>query len=1130
KSEMSAVSAESRVTESSFNRLANFTNRTWQMFAAGAAALLGVVLGLKSAALEAARMSDVYGQVQKYTGETADGVAALNDELKKMDTRTARDELNRLMGEAGKLGVTGKDNLLQFAKAADIIQVSLGDDLGADAVKNIGKLTYMFGVQDKMGMEKSILAVGSAINEVGQKSTASEPYLLEFTNRLSGMGVAAGLTIPQIIGFGSVLDQNAQQVEMSSTAMNKFISTLATKSENVAKAIGVPAAKLKKAVGEDMNAALLMVFEQLNKKGGLIDLAPLFSDLGAEGARAASVITILASKFKDVGTEQALASKSFADGTSVVKEFNVQNNTMQAKVDKSKKAFLDASETLGKSLSPAFLHSTNAAVYMIKALSQLPEWLSENKGLLLTLTVTLGIYTIELMRNSIAVKLNAAETFISNTWTKAGIVIDYLAAAAKALLTGNITRARAAMRLLNAEMVLNPWVALGVVIAAITVLLYKLATSQTAVQKAWKEFNINSQIEIQTADQLFTAVKKTNEGTAERKKLIDQINTKYGQYLTNQLTEKSNLDDIAEAQKTVNIALREKIAIETKEKAKSDLTKTSVEKQVKSFKDLGDAYTKAFGEDAGLIMKREFEDKLNANPDFMGLTTVDEQKRLWQKFGWKAKDVIYYMNKYTLERRDLQDKLNAIDKQFEGIYNGPYDPNKSNLSGEAIVTGTRGKKKPTTTTTTLTDKETPYDKELKLKEQFFKDEEAVNKKAYADEIIGEEVFHDWMYNAKLDFLNEKLKLDKKYKKDTTATEIEISDLIISENEYWNNKIKAEAEKLLKEEKKTNKDTEKETKDHLKRIEEIRSEFGLQGLKLTYTKQLDLLKEKLQAEKATEEETAQAIADFKRKVAEDYINKGAEIAGKLSQAVVNLQEMETIAVDARYAKEIAAAEKAGKDTTALQEQVEEEKKAIKKKYAGIDFAITTAKIIGETAAAIMKASPNVPLQIAEGILGATQLGLALAQFNSVQQLWTGGFTEPGGKYKPAGIVHAGEFVANQEAVNHSPMRKVFNLVDHAQRTNSVARITNDDIIRSLSVRSGYANGGFVGGNSVTNNNGISTGQLIAAIQAATAENTAVNAALLTEIQKGIKANVSASGKNGVVEAVSQYNKLITNAGR
>jgi len=269
------------------------------------------------------------------------------------------------------------------------------------------------------------------------------------------------------------------------------------------------------------------------------------------------------------------------------------------------------------------------------------------------------------------------------------------------------------------------------------------------------------------------------------------------------------------------------------------------------------------------------------------------------------------------------------------------------------------------------------------------------------------------------------------------------------------------------------------------------------------------------------------------LAEDYINDTANIASKASEALSNIIDIETTAVEVKYEKQIKAAEQAGQDTTALTEKMEEEKKAIKKKYAGIDFAITSAKIIAETAAAIMKAAPNVPLQIAEGILGATQLGIAMGEFSKVQNLWTGGFTDPGDKYAPRGIVHAGEFVGNQDATYHTPTRKVFNLIDHAQRTNTVARITNEDIARVVGVRKGFADGGFtspMGSPGAGGSYGISKEDLAWSISQAMQGNNAVIAALAAQLERGIKAKVSVSGNDGIAEATNTYNRYIKNASR
>ena len=83
------------------------------------------------------KMSDVYADVMKYTGLTSEEVKTLNDELKKIDTRTPTEQLNILAGEAGKLGIQGVKNIRDFVEAADIINIALGEDLGEGAVKNI---------------------------------------------------------------------------------------------------------------------------------------------------------------------------------------------------------------------------------------------------------------------------------------------------------------------------------------------------------------------------------------------------------------------------------------------------------------------------------------------------------------------------------------------------------------------------------------------------------------------------------------------------------------------------------------------------------------------------------------------------------------------------------------------------------------------------------------------------------------------------------------------------------------------------------------------------------------------------------------------------------------------------------
>ncbi len=174
-----------------------------------------------------------------------------------MDTRTARAQLNDLAGDAGRLGITSKQQILDFVEAADQIYVALGEDLGEDAVKNIGKLAQMFGESDRLGLRGAMLATGSVINELAQSSSAAEGYIMEFANRLAGVGNQAGLSQAQIMAFGSVLDQNAVNVEKGATALQNVFTALFKNPAKMAQAAGLEVQKFTELLSTDANAALI---------------------------------------------------------------------------------------------------------------------------------------------------------------------------------------------------------------------------------------------------------------------------------------------------------------------------------------------------------------------------------------------------------------------------------------------------------------------------------------------------------------------------------------------------------------------------------------------------------------------------------------------------------------------------------------------------------------------------------------------------------------------------------------------------------------------------------------------------------------------------------------------------------
>ena len=148
----------------------------------------GLVLSGKQAVQTYADMQAEEANVIKYTGMTAEQVERLNEEFRRMDTRTSRENLNRLAQEAGRLGKTTEEDVMGYVRASDKVNVAL-DELGEGATLVISKLTGVFGIEKEYGTEQSLLKAGSVINDLAQACSASAPYLVDFSSRLGGIAI-----------------------------------------------------------------------------------------------------------------------------------------------------------------------------------------------------------------------------------------------------------------------------------------------------------------------------------------------------------------------------------------------------------------------------------------------------------------------------------------------------------------------------------------------------------------------------------------------------------------------------------------------------------------------------------------------------------------------------------------------------------------------------------------------------------------------------------------------------------------------------------------------------------------------------------------------------------------------------
>ena len=392
-----------------------------------------------------AEMDDAMTDVMKYTGQTKNEVADMNEEFKKMTTRTPREELNELAGAAGRLGIQGKENIVGFVDAADKINVALGDDLGEGAIDQIGKLTMVFGEDKTKGLNGAMLATGSAINELGASSSANTGFITEFTSRVAGMAMQAKISQTDIMGYASALSQAGVEGEVASGVFAQFVTKMFTDPAKFAKAAGLDIQAFTNLLKTDANQAILQFLETMQQKGGFDQLAPMLKSLKMQGTQAIPVLTSMAAKLTELKEAQDLAAKAYEEGTSIINEFDNANSSAAAKLEQEEKKLNDVKVALGQELMPIIAGSINLGTTVLKVITKLIKFANDYKLVILALTTTIGYYTVAAKAAAIKTALftaatNAARiaTFAFNVVVKAnpiGLMVGALATAVAWLTT-----------------------------------------------------------------------------------------------------------------------------------------------------------------------------------------------------------------------------------------------------------------------------------------------------------------------------------------------------------------------------------------------------------------------------------------------------------------------------------------------------------------------------------------------------------------------------------------------------------------------------------------------------------------------------------------------------------------------
>ena len=161
-------------------------------------------------------------------------------------------------------------------------------------------------------------------------------------------------------------------------------------------------------VKTDMNAAQIEFLSTLKQAGNMDVLSPMFKDMGENGSRAISALSTLANHISEVKSQQEVANIAFEEASSIDKEFDVQNNTVMAGLEKAKKRVNELAVELGEKLQPVMRFVISSSTVALKVLSAMVDFFIKYKREILVTVGAIAAYNAIIWVTAARTKIAAA--------------------------------------------------------------------------------------------------------------------------------------------------------------------------------------------------------------------------------------------------------------------------------------------------------------------------------------------------------------------------------------------------------------------------------------------------------------------------------------------------------------------------------------------------------------------------------------------------------------------------------------------------------------------------------------------------------------------------------------------------
>lgn len=1074
----------------SFGKFVDGFNRFFGIIGAAIAALTGFTLAIRSLRDEKNKLEESQAGLQALTGLDNDSITWLTAQAKKLSTTMTKEGLRvrqsaneildafMLVGSAKPELLGNKEALAAVTEEAMRLQAAAKDITLNEAVDALTLSLNQYGDQaDQATRYTNVLAAGS---KAGSANIASQAKAI----RVAGTAAAsANVPIEQTVGLIETLAYKGIKDEVAGTGLKKFFLVLQTGAKDTNPAI----------VGLDQALESLK-----NKK---MDAGAIKKMFGEEGYNTASVIirnTDMVKQFTEAVTGTNIALEQSA----------INSNTAAAKLAQAKNELKLAGIELADRLNPAITVSTNMVTNLVKYLPGVLDWFKEWGGTMVELAAVIAAFTIAqkvqytwmvtinaITKTATALKLaygvamcnlsGYTVTSYSNlkrlyllmsghpALLKSLRIGTYLYAATVQFLTGHWGKAATAMRSAWAIMAVNPITLLVAGLVAAAYASYKLTqrtkeyydinkTNEAITERANKKYQEQAKV----VDDLTKKVHDNSLSIGERRKAIEELKKIIPDYNAQISKEGTVIDENTEALEKYNAQLAMNIEL----------------------REISDE----------LSRRQENLAKLKKSPAFNDTSLMGSMAR---------EDVRSKIAQEEAMIKDLNKRYEKLYQERFKAFQSPPKKNAKDANPDNDSTGGGGG--------TPTDK----NKFASQEAEYYKKIADIKKRYLTDSKMTQEEYNREMEQAELDLLNAKLKVMGLEPEERQR----INDQILSTKIQMRDKLLAEEKKTADKEKKQHEDAAKEQMRLLERQgdeellklteRKIKENMSEEDYSRQYKEiRLRFINEMLGITAISEDDRL-ALLNEKRKVELDDLAKSQEkekeLRFKQAELVLDIVDEFSNTISGMFDETTSSFKDYMKAILMLSLNTLE--KIVEMTVVEVTIKSIKDGVIGLAAGAVKIAAIKAAFATVKGL---------------VSNFYTGGYTPHGDWDQPQGIVHSDEFISNRFAVANPNLRPVFDLIDYAQRTGTVANLTGSDVAAVLSTPA--PSGG------TTPSGAPPSGQPIAHPDAAMIgvlqECIKVMRAVKDRFEQPIVTETYATGKRGTIEAEKLVNKMENNVSR